>query len=138
MEFDAPSPGCPNPQIIHEFDFKTLFEPPETTLESESRSRQSLSIVAPISQNVSGPTPAFPPFESEPIQPSHVEGQNGLPSLESNVEGFQDATNQFVEFDPIPDNNGDNANFLDFPNENDVDISISEVQGEHHPQIQVV
>lgn len=27
MESDAPTPGCPNTQVIHEFNFETLFGP---------------------------------------------------------------------------------------------------------------
>ena len=110
-----------------------MFGPSKADLDSESQSRQSSSTVAPISQNVSGPTPTFPPFESKPIQPSQVVGDNGLPSLESNVEGLQDATDQFAEFDPILNDNDDDATFFDFPNEDDADISGSEVQREHHP-----
>ena len=83
-------------------------------------------------------TTTLPPSDSEPIQPSQVEGENGFPSLESNVEGFQDAADQFAEFDPNPINNEDDANFFDFPNDNDASISGSEVKGEHPPQIQAV
>ena len=114
MESDAPLPGCMNPQTILEVDFETLFGPSKTALDSESRSRPSLIPIpaseSPISQNVSGPLPSLPPFDSEPFQPSQVEGENAHPSLESHADGFQDATADFDDSNPL--NNDENENFL--------------------------
>ena len=70
IESDAPPPECPNIQVIHEVEFETLFGPSETALDSESQTRQTSSTEAPVSQNVSGPTPTFPPFDYEPFRPS--------------------------------------------------------------------
>ena len=81
MESDAPPDGSPNSQIIHEADFESLFEPLETALDLLSRSRPSSSTDAPNSQNVSGPTPTFPPFDSDLFQLSQVEGENSHPTL---------------------------------------------------------
>ena len=89
----------------------------------------------PVSQTISDPTPSFPPFDSEPFQPSQVEGENGQPSLESNLEGFLDAA---PEFDSNPINNTDDVNFFDFPPEDDVNFFGSEVQDEHLPQAQTI
>ena len=49
LDSDAPPPECPNTQVIHEVDFKTLFEPSETALDSESHSRPTLSSTLPFS-----------------------------------------------------------------------------------------
>lgn len=92
-------------------------------LDSESRTRQTISETL-VSQKISGSTPSLPPFDSEPFEPSQVEGENGQPSLESNVDGFQDAT---TEFDSNPISIDDDANFFDFPPDDDVSLFGSEV-----------
>ena len=83
MESDAPTPGCPNSQTILEVDFETLFGLSKTALDSESRSRPTLIPIptseALVSHNVSDPIPSLRPFDSEPFQPSQVEGENGQP-----------------------------------------------------------
>lgn len=147
MEFDALPRGSPNPQVIYEVDFESLFGPLETAFYLESRSRPFSFSNPPVSQNISGPTIAFPPLESE-IFVSQIKGENaytsmpqgkgGIPILKSNANGFQDATNQFAEIHPIPNNNDDDANFFDFPNDDNAGISVFEVQAEYHPQIQIV
>lgn len=55
------------------------------------------------------------------------------PTLESNVDGFQDEVDQFDEIDQIS-NNDDDPNFFAFPNHDDTKIFGSEVQWEHHLQ----
>ena len=132
MESDALAPECTNLQTIFEVDLETLFRPSETTLDSESKSRSKTS-EAPVSQNISGPTLTLPPFYSEPFQPSQVEGENGYSLLKSNVDGFQDAAADFDDSNPI--NINDDANFFEFPPEDNVNLSGSEVQGEHHPNV---
>lgn len=104
MVSNVPPPGSPNPQTIYEFDFESLFGPKENDLDSESRSIPS-SYATPDSQNVSGLTLTFPPFDFDTFQPSQVEGENNNPAIESNVDGFQDAAEQFI--DPCPNNNED-------------------------------
>ena len=83
---------------------------------------------------MSGPTPSLPPFDSEPFRPSQVEGKNGCSSLELNVDGFQDAAADFDDSNPI--NIDDDASFFEFPPKYDFNLSDSEVQGEHHPNVQ--
>ena len=63
--------------------------------------------------------------------------QHGQRSFESNVDGFQDALHQFIEFDP-PNNNHVDANFFDFPPEDETNVFGSEVQVEHHHQFQII
>ena len=63
-------------------------------------------------------------------------GENTLPSLESNVDGFQDAAADFDDSNPL--NNDENENFFEFPSDDDVNLSGLEVQGEHHPHIQII
>ncbi|KAL7612527.1 hypothetical protein Lser_V15G09596 [Lactuca serriola] len=75
------------------------------------------------------PTPTFHPFDSKPFQPSQAKGEDGQPSLESNVNGFQD---EAAEFDSNLINNDGDENLFDFPLEDDVNISGSEDQGEQH------
>ena len=41
LESDVSLPGSPNPQVIHEVDFDSLFAPIEKPLDSESRSKPS-------------------------------------------------------------------------------------------------
>ena len=48
---------------------------------------------------------------------------------------FQDAA---IEFESNPINNDDDANFFDFLLDDDVNLSGSEVQGEHYPQVQTI
>ena len=48
---------------------------------------------------------------------------------------FQDAA---IEFESNPINNDDDANFFDFLLDDDVNLSGSEVQEEHHPQVQTI
>ena len=74
MESDAPPPEYPNLQVIHEVDFETLSVPSKIALDSESRIKHHVTLDVPVSQNVSGPIPSLPPFDSELFQPSQVEG----------------------------------------------------------------
>ena len=82
---------------------------------------------APVSQAMSGPIPSLPPFDSESFQPSQVEGENGKSSLESNVDGFENAATDFDNSNPI--NIDDDANFFGFPPEDDVNLFGSDIQG---------
>ena len=54
------------------------------------------------------------------------------------MNGFQDAVDQFAEFDPTLINNEDDAHFFDFPLKDDANLSGLEVQADHHPQIQTI
>ena len=57
------------------------------------------------------------------------------PPLNQMWEGFLDAA---AEFDSNPINKDDDVNFFDFPPEDDVNFFGSEVQVEHHPQVQTI
>lgn len=52
------------------------------------------------------------------------------------MDGFQDAVAHFDDSNSI--NIDDNENFFEFHSDDDVNLSGSEVQGEHHPQIQTI
>lgn len=64
-EFDAPPPGSPYPQVIHEVDFESLFTPIETTLDLESRSRSSPTLPHLVSQTKFVSKTTFPLFYYE-------------------------------------------------------------------------
>lgn len=58
LESDVPPDGSPNPQVIYEFNFESLFGLIETTLDSKSWTRPS-STPTHVSQNISIWTPHF-------------------------------------------------------------------------------
>ena len=52
------------------------------------------------------------------------------------MDGFQDATTDFDDSSPI--NIDDDPNLFEFHPEDDVNLSDSEVHGEHHPHVQTI